>query len=117
MARAVWPAVQITLFGGSVQFLAARGARHVARARRERREYGIEVMDHALLATNHHAITALQSPHSAARPHVHVVNPSRREVFGAPDIIHIIGITAVDEDIFRLKKWQKVSDGFLHGCR
>jgi hypothetical protein len=45
------------------------------------------------------------------------VDPLRREFLGAPDVIHVVGIAAVDEDVFRLKVGQEVGDGFLHDCR
>ena len=117
MAGAVWTAVQVTLFGGAVQLLAARRARDVPRARRQRREDCIEVLDHVLFATNHHAVAALQAPHTPARPHVHVVDALRCEFLGAPDVIHVIGIAPVDEDVVGLKMGQEVGNGFVHDSR
>jgi hypothetical protein len=45
------------------------------------------------------------------------VDPLRREFLGAPDVIHVVGIAAVDEDVFGLKVEQKAGDGFVHGRR
>ncbi len=99
MAGAVRTAVQIALLGGAVQLLASRSARRVARARRQRREDRIEMLDHVLFAADHHAVAALQAPDAAARPHIHVVDSLCRKFLGAPDVIHVIGIAAVDEDV------------------
>src|SRR5438128_10888159 len=52
VAGAVGTAVQVTLFGGAIKFLASRRARDVARTRRQRREDWIEVLDHVLFAAN-----------------------------------------------------------------
>ena len=71
----------------------------VAHAGRQRLEDRIEVLDHACLAADHHAVAALQAPDATARPHVHVVDPLRREFLGAPDVVHVVGIAAVDEDV------------------
>src|SRR5712692_12081710 len=68
MTGAVWTAMQVTLFSGAVNRLAARRARYVTRARRQRREDWIEVRDHVMFATNHHAVPSLQAPDTTARP-------------------------------------------------
>src|SRR5712692_9136275 len=75
MASAVWNAMQVPLFGGTVNPLAARRAQYVTRSLRQRRKGWIEVRNHVLFATNHHAVTAFQTPHPTARPDVHVVDP------------------------------------------
>ena len=75
------------------------------------------MLDHVLFPANHHAVAAFQAPHTTARPHIHVMNPLRRKFLGASDVIHVIGIAAVDEDIVRLKMGQEVGDGFLDDCR
>ena len=66
--------MQIALFGGAVKLFASRRPWYVTRARRQRREDRIEMLDDARLAADHHAVTALQAPHAAAGPHVHVVD-------------------------------------------
>src|SRR4029077_13626039 len=105
---AVWTAVQVPLFGGAVNRLAARRARYVTRAWRQRRKGWIEVLDHVLFATYHHAVTAFQTPHPTARPDVHVVDPFRRKFLCASNVVHIIGVPPVDEDVPCLKMGQKV---------
>ena len=109
---AVGTAMQITLFGGAVQLLASRRARHAAHARRQGREDRIEVLDHVVFAADHHAVAALQAPHTAAGPHVHVMDLLRRQFLGAPDVIDVIGIAAVDEDVVRLEIGQQIRRWF-----
>ena len=117
VAGAIGTAVQVTLLGSAVKVLAPGRARCVTRARRQRREDWIEAPDGVLFTTDHHAVTSLQAPHTTARPHVHVVDALGCEFLGAPDVIDVIGIAAVDEDVFRLKMGEEVGDGFLHDCR
>jgi hypothetical protein len=42
------------------------------------------------LAADHHAVTALQAPHAAARADVDVVNALRRQLLGAPDVVDVV---------------------------
>src|SRR2546422_2714865 len=80
---AVWAAVQITLLGGAANLLTSRGTRYVAHAGSQPGEDGIEVLDHLRLTPNHHAVPALQAPNTTAGPHVHIVDPLRRQFPGA----------------------------------
>ena len=99
MTSAIWAAVQVTLFGGAIEILATGRARDVACAGRKRRENRIEALDHVVFPANHHAVAAFQAPYTAAGSHVHVVDPLRRELLGAPDVVDVVGIAAVDEDV------------------
>src|SRR5689334_8779712 len=98
MARAISTAVQITLFGGAVQHFAPGRARQVAPTWRKCREDWIEMLDHTFFPANHHAVASLQSPYAAARSHVHIMDALRRQFPGPPDVIHVIGISAVNEN-------------------
>src|SRR5262245_63479333 len=72
---AIGAAMQVTLFGGAAGLLAPRGARYlVAHAGSQPGEDWIEVLDHCILTTNHHAVTALQAPNPAACSHIDVVD-------------------------------------------
>jgi hypothetical protein len=73
--------------------------------------------DDVLLAANHHAIAAFESPDSAARSHVHVMDALGLEFLGPPDVIDVVGIAAVDEYVSRLEGRQNVGDGLIHGGR
>ncbi len=75
------------------------------------------MLNQFLFATNHHAVTPLQAPHATACPYIHVVDPLRRKLFCAPDVIDVVGIAAIDEDVVGLEIGQKASDGFVNGRR
>ena len=75
------------------------------------------MLDHVLLAADHHAVAALQAPYAAACAHVHVVDPFGCQFLGAPDVVDVVGIAAVDEDVARIEVRQQVGDGLVHHCR
>src|SRR5262249_141376 len=75
-----------------------------------------EVLDHLLLAADHHAVTAFEAPHTAAGAHVHVVNLLRCELFGALDVVNVIRVSAIDENVACLQMGQQVSDSFVNDC-
>src|SRR5690349_427899 len=83
MTGTVWPTMQITLLGGTRGLVAPRSARYVADAGSEAGKDGIQVFDYPILATNHHAVTSLQSPDATAGSDVDVMDSLRRELLGA----------------------------------
>ena len=91
-AGAVRSAMQVPLFGGASQCLSPPGARDVTHARCQCREDGIKTLNHVLLAADHHAVAAFQTPHAAARAYVHIMNPFRCEFPGAADVVHKRGV-------------------------
>src|SRR5271170_2249003 len=74
MATAAGPAMQIPVFGGSTELFSPRGARYVADSWGNCFEDGIEVLHCLFRSADHHAITALEAPHTAACSYVNVVN-------------------------------------------
>src|SRR6266542_1738008 len=114
---AVWAAMQITLLGGTASLFTPRRPRDIAHAWSQGRKDWIELLDNLLLAANHHAVTSLQSPDATTRSHVHVVDSRRREFLGAPDIVYVIGIAAVDQNVLCLKMGQKIRDSLVHDRR
>src|SRR5262245_35007438 len=92
-------AVQVAFFGGTFRLLATRSARYVTHSRCERLEDGIEMTDHVRLAADHHAVASLQSPHTAARAYIDIVNALRRQLARAPNVVDVIRIPAVNEDV------------------
>ena len=74
------------------------------------------MLHHVFLAADHHAVAALQSPHTAARSHVHIVNSLRRKFLRAPDVVHVAGIAAVNQDVAGLQQRQQVGDELVHDC-
>src|SRR5438132_871264 len=116
-AGAVRSAVEIALLGGAAHGRPTRSARDVAGARCQPQEDRIEVSDHRLLAPDHQAIAALQPPDAAAGPDVHVVDALLSELSRTPDVVDVIGITAVDEDVAGREMRNQFSDGRVHGRR
>jgi len=57
------------------------------------------VLDHLVLAANHHAVTSLQTPYTSAGAHIHIVDLPRSKLICTSDIVHIIRIASVDEDV------------------
>ncbi len=118
VAGAVWPAVQVTLLGSTTGLFTPRRAWYlVTHAGRQSGQDRIEVLDHRVFTTNHHAVSSLQSPDPTTRPYVHVVDSLRREFLGAPDVIHVVGIAAVDEDVVAFKMGEEISDSVVHDGR
>src|SRR3954462_11948398 len=71
VAGAVRTAMQIPTLRGAAGFLAPRRTRDVPNARRQAAENRIETGDHRWLAADHHAVAALESPHSPAGTDIH----------------------------------------------
>ena len=109
--------MQIALFGRPVKPLASRSTWYVASSGGQSREDAVQVFDGVCLATDHHAVAALQTPDSTARSHVDVVNPLRCQFLGPTDIINVVGISSVDEDVVRPKMRQKVGNALIHHGR
>ena len=109
--------MQITLFRRAVQILSPRGAGHISPARSQRSKEWVQVLDHSWSPADHHAVTPLEPPHAAASPYIHVVNPLGREFLSATDIVHVVGVSAVDEHVSGIKVRQKLADCFVYNCR
>ena len=103
VAGAVRPAVEVAVLRGAARLLAARRARDVAAARRQRRKIGSRRCTGVRLAADHHAVAALEAPDAAAGAHVDVVDPLRRELLRAADVVDVVGVAAVDEDVAGLE--------------
>jgi len=96
--------VQVTLLSRAADLLAPGSVRDLAHAGRQRLENRVESSDRLVRAADHHAVAALQAPHSTAGPHVDVLDLFRCEIPRAADIVHIVGVAAVDEDVARLEQ-------------
>ncbi len=72
---------------------------------------------HVLFAADHHAIAAFETPDSAARAHVNVVDFFRGEFFGATNVVDIIRISAIYQDVVGFQGRQEVMDGLIHHSR
>ena len=71
------------------------------------------MLDHWRLAADHLAEAALESQNTAAGARIDVVNPLRRERFGAPDVVDVIRIAAIDDDVVALEAARQVRDRLL----
>ena len=81
------------------EIFAARRACDIAASRRKRLEDRIQVADGLSLAANHHAETTLETPHAAAGSNIEVMNTSRLEFFGAPDVVDVVRIASIHDDV------------------
>src|SRR5262249_30329752 len=103
VAGARGPAVQVALLSRAADLFAPGGAWNVTPAGRQRLEDRVEALHRLVGAADHHAIAAFQAPDAAARPHIHVVDLLGREFFGAANVVHVVGVAAVDEDVAGLE--------------
>src|ERR1700751_4152868 len=111
-----WPAVDVSVFGGASEFLAARRARNVADAGSESLEDGIELLYGFSGTANHHAIAAFEAPHAAAGSDIDVVNALLLETLGAADIIFEVGVAAVDDGVSRFEELGESLHGLFGGA-
>jgi len=86
-----------------------------ARTRCERGKDRIESLHHGVLAADHQAISALAAPDAAAGSNIHVMDALAGKVLRAPDIVHVIGIAAVDDDVPGREVREHLIDGRVHG--
>src|SRR6266480_1869052 len=109
MAGTVWSAVKIPLLSSSSSIFSSGGASCCIKARSQRREDRIEMLDDVLFTTNHEAIATFQTPDSATCTAVHVVDTLRFKFGGTSDIIMIVRITSINDNIAGIEMW---NDGF-----
>ena len=61
----------------------------------------------AVLAADHHAIAALETPYAAARSDVDVMDPLARELLRAANVVDVVRVAAVDHDVARREMRQQ----------
>src|ERR1700730_2133529 len=106
VADPIGPAVQVAELRRALEVfevLALGSAWNVPDARCQGGEDRIQMFYDRNFAANHHAIPALQPPDTAARSYVDVVNFLLPEFLGAPDIIDVVRIPAINEDVAGLQ--------------
>ena len=75
-------------------------------------------MAHGLGRTaDHHAVAALQAPHAAAGADVDIVDLFGCELLGAADVVHVVGVAAVDQDVAWLQVRHHLMDGLVNDSR
>src|SRR5262249_2483124 len=103
MSATVRAAVQISLLRRPSHFFASWSARNISDAGSQACEDRIEVLHDLLLSSNHHAVAAFEPPHATAGTHIDVVDLPGRQFLGAANVIHVVGVAAVDEDVLCFK--------------
>src|SRR6476646_2260686 len=111
----VCAAVQITELGSAADLLAPGGARDVSDPGRQRLEDRVETPYGSLWSPDHHAIAPLQAPDAAAGTNIHIVDVFGRELVGAPDVVDVVGVAAVDKDVAALEVRHDVGNRVVHG--
>src|SRR5262249_61528399 len=90
VAGTVWPAVQIALLRSALRLVTPWRARDVAHAWCEPGKDRIEPLHHRFLTANHHAISALEAPHTATRSNVNVVYALGGELLGTTNVVAVV---------------------------
>src|SRR5436309_1477039 len=114
VACTVWSTVEVALLGSSPHALPAGSAGCCIDAWSQGREERVEMLDDLVLSTDHQAVAALESPNAAARANVNVVDVLSLELGGAPDIIAIVRVAAIDDDVARSEVWDNVGQRCIH---
>jgi hypothetical protein len=104
----------IALFGGACDLLTPRRARDVAHPGRQRLENRVEALHRLIRAADHQAVATLQAHHASARAHIYMADLLRREFLGPENVVHVVGVAAVDEEVAGLEMGQDVGDELLH---
>src|SRR6185295_10166412 len=73
----------------------------------------IQSLHNRVFAANHLAIAAFQSPDAAAGANVDVVQAFLVQLFGAAQIVDVIGIAAVDENVAALEPSFELGDALV----
>src|SRR5690348_6504689 len=100
--------MQVAHLRGAGRFFATGSTRQISATGRERFENGIEMFYDVVGPANHHAIAAFEPPDAAARADVSVIDFFAGEIFGAANVVDVIGITAVDDDVASFEKWSQL---------
>ena len=65
---------------------------------------GVETLDRRGRAADHHAVAALEPPHAAGRAHVDIVELPLGQRLGAPDVVPVEAVAAVDDHVAGLEQ-------------
>src|SRR5215510_7084467 len=103
--------MQITLLCCAPNRFASSRSCDVSGAGSERRKNRIELRDHRGLTTDHQAIAAFETFHTATRPDIDVVNASGRKFFRAANVVDVIRISTIDEDVATFEMRHEIGDG------
>ena len=69
----------------------------------------------SILAADHVAVAALQTPHAAADADIDVVNALGLQLAGAADVVMVVGIATLDDDVVALEQRHQRMQHGIHG--
>src|SRR5215212_4040755 len=75
------------------------------------------MIHHFLLTADHLAVTAIESPNTAARSHVDVMNTSIAQLASATNVVNVIGVAAVDDYVARTHESEELIDNGVYQRR
>src|ERR1700746_33786 len=100
MTRPTWSAMQVAGFGGAGRDLfSTRRTRDISGARGKGSKDRIEALNRRFRPSDHHAVAALTDPDAAAGANVNVMNSPGGYFLGAPYVVDVIGIAAIDQNV------------------
>src|SRR5579872_1154039 len=114
MAGAGRTAMEITFLGRAMTLFPALRARDIAASRSKRLQDGSEMLYGLTLASDHHAITALDPPHATARPHVDIVNTFGFQFLGSADVVNVVRVASINNDVSLLEAPGKATQSVFY---
>ena len=96
--------MQVTLLLRRQLAGAARGTLDLADPGGDGLQDRVDDLDRFLVTAHHQAVAALQAEDAAAGADVDVVDALLPELLGAPYIVAIVGVAAVDDDVALLEQ-------------
>ena len=114
MPRTVGPAVQVAPLGGAVAVIPARGGLDPSLTGGDGGPDRIQTPDGDILAPDHQAVAAFETPHPATGPAVDVVDPLGGQLLGTMEIVAVVRVAAVDHDVIGIEQFGQLVDGALH---
>src|SRR5579872_3071161 len=116
MPGATGSAMQISLLGRAASLIATGCSGRSSDPRSKRSEDWIEALDHILFATNHQTIPALRTPDPTAGPNINIVNALGLEFARSSNVVHVVGISSVNNGVARLQVNSKILQGLVDCC-
>src|SRR5262249_53461181 len=75
------------------------GAWNISNTRGQCFENGIEMLHGISWATDHHAIAALQTPHTATGADIDVADAASKQILRAANVVNVIRIASIDNNV------------------
>src|SRR5207249_10348308 len=97
MSCAGWATIEIAKLCGTFHSLSAWCFRNLARAWRKGGEDWVESLRGRLIAADHHAIAALQTPNPATRSRIQIMDSARLKHLAPTHVIFVKRIAAIND--------------------